>query len=181
MIYYIADTHFGHENVIKNDERPFADAEEMDSALIENWNAKVKSDDTVYVVGDFAYRPKRDLTYYLERLNGHKHLIIGNHDRIILKSPAACEYFESMEKRLYIRDGDRIVILSHFPMAEWNGMERGSYHVFGHIHTKTDETYRFMYARERAFNAGCMVNNYAPATLDELAENKQKFHLYHRL
>ena len=32
MIYYIADMHFGHENVIRFDDRPFADTEQMDDA-----------------------------------------------------------------------------------------------------------------------------------------------------
>ena len=50
MIYYIADMHFGHENVIRFDDRPFADTEQMDEVLIQNWNERVTADDTVYVL-----------------------------------------------------------------------------------------------------------------------------------
>ena len=52
MIYYIADMHFGHENVIHFDGRPFADTEQMDEVLIQNWDERVTADDTVYVLGD---------------------------------------------------------------------------------------------------------------------------------
>lgn len=54
MIYYTADLHFGHANIIKLCHRPFASIEEMDEKLIEKWNNKVKNGDTVYIVGDFA-------------------------------------------------------------------------------------------------------------------------------
>lgn len=56
MIYFTADTHFGHENVIRFCDRPFSSANEMDEAMIANWNARVKGDDTVYVLGDMFFR-----------------------------------------------------------------------------------------------------------------------------
>ena len=56
MIYYIADMHFGHENVIRFDDRPFADTEQMDEVLIQNWNERVAADDTVYVLGDAFWK-----------------------------------------------------------------------------------------------------------------------------
>ena len=52
MIYFTADTHFGHCNVIRFCDRPFASAEEMDEAMIQNWNERVTGNDTVYILGD---------------------------------------------------------------------------------------------------------------------------------
>ena len=49
MIYFTADTHFGHENVIRFCGRPYATDAEMDEALIENWNSRVKGNDTVLI------------------------------------------------------------------------------------------------------------------------------------
>ena len=54
-IMYISDLHFGHANIIKIDKRPFSDVEEMNQKMIENWNNKVKSDDWVYILGDFCW------------------------------------------------------------------------------------------------------------------------------
>ena len=56
MIYYIADMHFGHKNVLRFDNRPFADTELMDEVLIHNWNERVTDEDTVYVLGDAFWK-----------------------------------------------------------------------------------------------------------------------------
>ena len=79
MIYFTADTHFGHENVIRFCSRPFSCAAEMDEALIENWNSRVKGNDTVYVLGDMFFRSV-NFEEILKRLKGKKRLIVGNHD-----------------------------------------------------------------------------------------------------
>lgn len=63
------------------------------------------------------------------------------------------------------------MILCHFPLSDWNGKHRGSYHIYGHIHNNRDEVFEFMKMQERALNAGCMLNNYEPVTLDELILN----------
>ena len=82
MIYYIADMHFGHTNVIRFDDRPFADTEQMDEVLIQNWNERITADDTVYVLGDAFWKNEENSIRIMERLQGHKHLIQGNHDRV---------------------------------------------------------------------------------------------------
>lgn len=52
MIYYIADMHFGHKNILKYDKRPFADTEQMDEKIIRRWNGRVNEYDTVYVLAE---------------------------------------------------------------------------------------------------------------------------------
>ena len=56
MIFYIADMHFGHENVLRFDDRPFSEIGQMDETLVQNWNARVTDDDTVYVLGDAFWK-----------------------------------------------------------------------------------------------------------------------------
>lgn len=70
MIYYISDLHFGHQNVIGMDGRPFETIEEMDETLIRLWNERVTDDDDVYIVGDFAYHNNYTATWYLRQLKG---------------------------------------------------------------------------------------------------------------
>jgi calcineurin-like phosphoesterase family protein len=55
-VFFTADTHFGHENAIKHCRRPFADADEMNAVLRQNWNARVKDDDDIYIIGDFFFK-----------------------------------------------------------------------------------------------------------------------------
>ena len=69
MNLYISDTHFGHKNVIKYDNRPFADVDEMDHCLIKLWNARVQSDDDVYIIGDFGCRNEKPAEWYLKQLD----------------------------------------------------------------------------------------------------------------
>lgn len=175
MNYYIADTHFGHENVILLDSRPFVTVDEMDREMIERWNEKVQDADDVYILGDFCYMSERLEQWYLRQLKGHKHLIIGNHDRALLRNEEAMAFFESVEKIQYVIDGDKRLILCHYPLCEWNGFHAGIWHIYGHIHGKRDDTYLFMRQRERALNAGCMINSYVPVSLSELIDNNRVF------
>ena len=175
MIYYISDLHFGHRNVLEMDGRPFCSIEEMDETLIRLWNERVTPEDEVYIVGDFAYRNKYSAAWYLRRLNGRKHLIIGNHDRHTIQDETAMTCFESIGTMCRIMDDNRTVSLCHFPIAEWNGKRYGAYHVFGHLHMRQDEVQEFMSRYDHALNAGCMINGYRPVTLDELIENNHHF------
>lgn len=83
-IFFTSDLHFGHENVLRFDNRPFATVEEMDSELIRRWNAKVGRGDLVYVLGDMIWKSRNDDAPALIRsLNGQIILIKGNHDRFL--------------------------------------------------------------------------------------------------
>ena len=173
--YYISDCHFGHENVIQFDKRPFASAEEMDLALIKNWKECVGKDDEVYIIGDFCYRADKGPIWYLKRLSGKKYLIIGNHDTKTLKYPGVLEYFEDVDKMMYVNDEGRQICLCHFPIAEWNAYHRESYHVYGHIHGRLSDTCLIMRNRRNAYNAAACINNYKPSTLEEIIANNRRF------
>lgn len=175
MNLYISDLHFGHKNVINFDHRPFAGVNEMDYMLITLWNGRVQEDDDVYIVGDFAHHNERPAEWYLRQLKGRKHLVIGNHDGKLLDNPKAMSYFESVEKMMHVEDNGKQICLCHFPIMEWNGFYRGHWHIYGHIHNRQDDTYHFMKTREHALNAGCMINNYTPASFNELVRNNKSF------
>jgi calcineurin-like phosphoesterase family protein len=175
MNLYISDTHFGHKNVIRFDHRPFADIEEMDRSMIYLWNSRVQKDDDVYIVGDFCYKPSRTPDWYLRQLKGHKHLITGNHDRVTLECPGAMKYLEHLGPVSYVEDGERGIVLCHYPMAEWYNSRHGSTLVYGHIHNNTETTYDFMKTLPNAFNAGACINNYTPASMNELIRNNRIF------
>lgn len=80
MNRYISDLHFGHANILKFDNRPFRNTEEMETALIENWNSTVSAGDTTYILGDFCWGKEPDWKRIVPLLNGNKVLIRGNHD-----------------------------------------------------------------------------------------------------
>ena len=175
MILYTSDLHFGHRNVIGFDHRPFKDCDEMDRALIQLWNGRVKQDDTVYILGDLCYHSPSPPEWYLRQLKGHKILVLGNHDVPILDNPKVLHYLEGVERMMHVQDGDKQICLCHFPIAGWNGYHRGTLHIYGHIHNQRNDVYDYMKTKEHALNAGCMINHYAPASFNELLRNKAAF------
>ncbi len=179
MNLYTSDMHFGHKNILNYDHRPFADTHEMEQGMIALWNNRVQPDDHVYILGDFSYKADHEPEWYLRQMKGHKHLIVGNHDEAIMNSPKAQSYFESIDNILTVSDtlnGENVrCVLCHYPIAEWDGFFRGAYHIYGHIHVMKNASYEFMRTQERALNAGCMINNYAPASLSELIRNNVSY------
>jgi calcineurin-like phosphoesterase family protein len=131
--FVIADTHFSHEGVTRflradgTKLRPWDNTQDMDEALVANWNEVVKPHDRVYMLGDVVMRPK-DLPI-LDRLNGRKVLIKGNHDIFPLKK--YLPYFDDI--RAYHRlDG---FWMSHIPIHP-ESTDRVTANVHGHIHSR---------------------------------------------
>ena len=80
VIRYIADLHFDDENILAYDNRPFLSVSEMNEAMIERWNRVVGKDDLTWILGDFCMGGAERWAAMLDRLNGRKALIVGNHD-----------------------------------------------------------------------------------------------------
>lgn len=175
MNYYISDMHLGHENVLGFDGRPFATIEEMDETMIANWNMRVREDDHVYILGDFCYKSKNTPESYLQKLNGHKHLICGNHDGVIVKSLEAQAYFETMDTILRVNDEGRGVVMCHYPIAHWEGRHRGTIHLYGHIHGHDLECMKFLKMRGSAYNTAACLNHYMPCKLEEIIANNERY------
>ena len=182
--FYIGDTHFGHANVIKYDERPFASVEEMDEAIIANWNSRVTNSDLVYILGDLSWHGDEKTIEILERLNGSKILIRGNHDEL---SASVKKQFAKVCDYLEVKDNGTKVILSHYPMPFWNGQFQDTVHLYAHIHNTMQYTMLQSWQEEvrekqdipmRMFNVGCMMPymDYGPKTLMEIiaADETQK-------
>ena len=171
MKYFISDLHFGHKAVISMCNRPFADVEEMNEGLIVNWNEVVRAEDDVYILGDLFYRMEESPERILERLNGKKHLVFGNHDKSWKDKVDLSKYFVEWGDYLVMNTGNGKATLCHFPMLHGSG-----YLIHGHLHNRRTEWYWHFYKDfDRAFNAGVDINGYRPVTLSELIENNKKF------
>ena len=152
-VFFTADLHFGHARIVELANRPFASVEEMDEALIANWNAVVRRpDDLVWVLGDYALGDRRKALGYLDRLNGRKMLVAGNHDKCFLGSSDGWKHigeyqsagFEIVVPWARIKLPGRKVLLSHFPYdGDSAGEDRhpgarlrdeGEPLVHGHVH-----------------------------------------------
>ena len=167
MIYYISDTHFFHAKIIELCNRPYDSVEEMNEDIVKKWNNKVTNNDDVYFLGDFALKGNTyEIINIMKRLKGKIHFIQGNHDDVnLLKELKRQNLIEDFAMYREIEDNGRKVVLFHYPIEDWNGQYKGSYHIFGHIHNNNLNEYRVIPNR---FNAGVEVIGYEPKTLDGL-------------
>ena len=180
MIYYTSDLHFGHENILRLCNRPFATVEEMDEELIARWNKKVHKNDIVYITGDVIWK-KSLLSQYMKRLKGIKILIKGNHDVWAKDETTHVNFDKVLSYHEFNHEGHPIT-LCHYPMLEWNasrkdGEKRLGYLIHGHIHNRISEEYRPLYIKHNALNCGVDVNNFEPVSFKELLENNMRFKL----
>ncbi len=168
-VFFTADTHFGHNGIIRYATRPFASIEEMDEHLVAKWNARVRPADTVFHLGDFALGTLERTREYFGRLRGQKHLILGNHDR-------ASEMHDVgwLSVQHYLRRSvDKTTFcMFHYPMLTWERRHRNdmgkvaSVNLFGHVHsTPGDPTYSWDRCQ---YDVGVDNNEYAPVAHEEV-------------
>ena len=134
MIYFWSDLHFNHSAVIEYCNRPFANVEAMNAALIETWNEIVYPHDTIWVLGDFAFSKSGLPTPadHFAKLAGHKCLIVGNHDE---KNPAVLKLaWERVEKLHVVKEHGQKIVACHYPLESWPGAHHGVVHAHGHSH-----------------------------------------------
>ena len=130
--YLIADTHFGHSNIIEYENRPFSSVQEMDEYLIKLWNSIVKNNDLVYVLGDFTLSRRMNVIKELIRqLQGRKILIMGNHDTRKPKDYVECGFEVATRKPMMVEPG---VILMHEPFEDTSLIAQNYIYFFGHVH-----------------------------------------------
>lgn len=133
--FLTSDLHFDHANIIKFCNRGFKDVDQMTESFIRNWNSVVKSQDSVYVLGDFCFSDRSEI--YFNSLNGCKYLIKGNHDR---DKTLKLRWGWVKDTYMLKHDAD-LIWLSHYPHRSWPNSYHGSYHAFGHIHSKDGNKY----------------------------------------
>jgi len=145
-----SDLHFGHGRICQfcpdTRARFKNDVDYMNEAMVTEWNELIEPRDTVYILGDVAFLPAVKAAEYLNRLNGSKILVEGNHDRKALRDPSFRRTFKEIHKYLDINYDGHKIILMHYPILEWDGMHRGALHFHGHLHGNSTglEKYRIL-------------------------------------
>ena len=157
-MYFTSDTHFGDARVLALDRRPFPSVRAHDEALVEFWNETVGRDGVVWHLGDFARAGSADVDALLSRLNGTKHLVIGNNDTagaISSTDWASAQHYAELPVE------GRLLVLCHYPFQTWNQMGKGSINLHGHSHGR-------LRAATRQHDVGVDAWNYRPVGLDRL-------------
>lgn len=134
--YFISDTHFGHDKIRGYSNRNFSSVQEMDEAMIKNWNTLVKPEDTIWHLGDVAFMKYPEFKSLVWRLNGKKNLVLGNHDKMIIenKNELLRGAFESIQTYAEINVGGQFIVLFHYAQRVWNRSHKNSISLWGHSH-----------------------------------------------
>ena len=204
MNYYISDLHIGHKNVLSCegssnfDGRSFKTFDEMNRAILNNWNSVINNGDHVYILGDTLWKENDEAIALISQFKGNLHAIKGNH----------CQFKDARYRRLFVEIcdykevSDNIngknynVVLFHYPIMFWNKMRQvnndGStkykwYNIllYGHTHNSNEEKLYQQFLKyvndnygygAMAFNVGCMMPymNYTPRTLEEILTGNGK-------
>jgi len=161
-VFFTSDTHFGDHRVLNLYPRPFASVAAMDGEMIGRWNATVGEGDEVWHLGDFA-RTARLAAEVLARLNGTKHLLVGNND----PSPEIAHGWASVEAYAEVKVDGADLILCHYPFRSWNRMHRGSLNLHGHSHGRLKPLLR-------QFDVGVDVHDFRPVRLAQLLASRNR-------
>jgi calcineurin-like phosphoesterase family protein len=155
-VFFTSDTHFADHRVLNLYPRPYSSAEAMDGDLIARWNERVGPDDEVWHLGDFA-RTAAAAASVFPRLNGVKHLVLGNNDPPEIRALG----WRSIGPYAEIQIEGLKLVLCHYPFRSWNGMHRGAINLHGHSHGRLKPL-------PRQYDVGVDVRNFRPVTLTEL-------------
>ena len=193
-IFFSSDQHFGHRNVVKFCNRPYADEKEMGKALIENWHNVVGPDDIIVTMGDFFwFNDSQSIKKVVNQLNGTIYMVLGNHDKkesfrrcdpeklIILDGISHIFLRCEDENRWYEKTFE--IVCCHYPLMTWSHRDRGAINLFGHIHSgwmRSCDDYDQMLPlwRGQQLDVGVDNQNFTPVVFEDvlaqLANEKRK-------
>lgn len=164
MNYFTSDLHLNHKNIMKYCNRPFSSVEKMNETIINNFNSVLKSNDTLYILGDVGFGDVEFINNLLDKINCDKVLITGNHDKHLLRDYNFRKKFKEIREIKVIKDNVYgQVTLCHYPMLSWDASFHGSYHLYGHIHNTELE-----YQPKNSFNVGVDIWDFKPVTLKQI-------------
>lgn len=158
--FLISDTHFGHANMLNFKDssgfnlRVFDDVDHMNETMVYNWNKTVSQEDKVYHLGDVGFKSFSALKSIMDRLNGKKILIKGNHDNLKLSQYA--QMFSDV-RAYHVLDG---MVLSHIPIHP-DSLNRWKANIHGHLHNNVLEDIRY-------FNVSVERINYTPIDFEKI-------------
>ena len=180
QVWVTSDIHYSHKNICRgvtnwrtqdgevpiNSTRDFQTIDEMNDVLVNNINSKVGQYDTLIMLGDISFGGFENIGKFLDRLVCKNiHLVLGNHDHHIRNNRENIqEKFISVSDYLQVKIYNQDFVLSHYPFSSWNGLNKGSIHLHGHVHLSN----KHKWGRGKRLDVGIDGNNYHPYSLSEI-------------
>ncbi len=168
MIWFTADFHLSHKNIIKYCNRPFKNVAEMDSILIDNLKERLNPKDILYFLGDLTFKEKVAHEFFEIFEDIEIYYIIGNHDfsKVINVARKSCASVSLLKD---IKIVDQSITLCHYAMRVWNKSHYNSWQLYGHSHASLKSI-------GKQHDIGVDNNNFFPVSFEDLVgimKNKQ--------
>ena len=178
QVFFTSDQHFGHRNIIKYCNRPFADTFAMDRWIINSWNEVVGDNDIVFILGDITMYPDgHKIKKLLDELKGKQiYIVPGNHDKPELGFRYLNDRYVILPDVVRVKFlkhelGNVEVMCSHCPLMTWPGRDKGVPNLFGHIHSGPRSTDGFdtnLPFWKNMYDVGVDNNDYTPVNLKNI-------------
>lgn len=169
MIYFTADEHYGHRNIIEFCKRPFQNIDDMTDGLIARHNSRVGEGDTVYHLGDMFWRSFPDAISVMGRLNGTHHYVWGNHEEVFEGNSSLADRFKTIGGPRLIKVGKQKIWIAHFAHRVWPKSGGGSWHLWGHSHNELPPF-------GLSFDVGVDCWDYYPVSINQIAFKMGQMH-----
>ena len=160
MIWFTADFHLSHKNIIKYCERPFINVEEMDAVILRNLFDTIESGDALYYLGDLAFRKDIAITFFEELKDIEVHYIIGNHDSSVVIDVAKEKCASVTNLKNIVVEGKPIT-LCHYSMRVWHKSHFNAWQLFGHSHGRLTPV-------GKQYDVGVDANKFLPISFQKL-------------
>ncbi len=153
-IWITSDLHYMHNNIVRGvtnwrdsegnvpieQVRDFDTLEDMNLSLINNINDNVQENDILFCLGDWSFGGEHNIENFRTQINCKNiYLVLGNHDHHIERKEQYRKLFTGVYNYLELEIGNNKFILSHYPIASWNGVRKGYIHLCGHTHLSNDK------------------------------------------
>lgn len=176
-VWITSDTHAFHVNITRGTSnwgtdgefklRNFDTPEEMTAQMADNFNSVIPSDGILFHLGDWSFAGEQNIKWFSDMLNVKEiHLLTGNHDHHIEKEKWN-HLFTTRQKYLELEIGKHLKFcLFHFPIASWNNIRKGSFHLHGHQHWQGDKRF----GNGKMMDIGVDGNNLFPYKLTDVID-----------
>jgi len=180
-VWIISDTHFGHKNICRGvtewrlpdgsvpiaQTRDFDTIGQMNDAIVNGINSVVGQDDVLIHLGDWSFGGFENIKIFRDRIVCQEiHLILGNHDHHIENNRSDCqELFASVNHYTKLMYKFDTLVLMHYPIDSWDGLNKGHIHLHGHVHLPTGK----IFGKGRRMDVGIDGSLFfAPYSLDNV-------------
>jgi len=180
-VWIISDTHFGHKNICRgvtewrlpdgsvpiHQTRDFDSIGQMNDAIVNGINSVVGQDDVLIHLGDWSFGGFENIKIFRDRIVCQEiHLILGNHDHHIENNRSDCqELFASVNHYTKLMYKFDTLVLMHYPIDSWDGLNKGHIHLHGHVHLPTGK----IFGKGRRMDVGIDGSLFfAPYSLDNV-------------